>query len=151
MIFVNADMSGLDRLWLRLEGVATDLSEPIEEALLEVQDIVATRFEKEDDGTRRWKNLSERRIKERGSAHPILRDEGKMFASIFTRGAQDNVFKLERMLGVVGTRDMKARKHQDGDPKTNLPRRAFMTLTKADREDLGELFRDYLREQMSNL
>jgi phage gpG-like protein len=145
-IYVDMDMSGVARLVERLEGIQSDLSDPIEEAMLEVLDIVRERFEKEDDGTRRWKNLSPRRIKERGSAHPILRDTGAMFASLTTRGAPGNEFTVDRMLGVVGSSDKKARWHQLG--RGHNPRRAFLTLTRAEKADLAGIFFDHIDAEL---
>jgi phage gpG-like protein len=146
VIYVNADMSGVQRLAERLEGFTQDLSYPIEEAMLEILDIVKDRFAKEDDGTRRWKNLSRRRIEQRGSAHPILRDTGALFASITTRGAPGNEFRVNRMLGVVGSSDKKAAWHQKGLGRN--PRRAFLTLTRAEKADLAEIFFEFIGEEL---
>jgi phage gpG-like protein len=144
MIRVEVEEKGLGDILLALDQLGGSYRDPIEESLLSILESTEEKFEGEWDGKAKWEELSPKRIKQRGSAHPILRDNGLMFASITPDRGTNSIFEVSDTIGTVGTRDKKAAYHQFGTKF--MPARPFLTLTEDDRLAITLIFKAHVQD-----
>lgn len=76
---------------------------------------------------------------------PILRATDAMFRSFTVAGAENAVEEIDAQSLTYGSRDPKARYHQDGTPR--MPQRKILDVTPADRREIKRLARAYMTNQ----
>lgn len=141
-VIITADDDGSDELkkWLQelKKNVRYRIQFYAKAKLIMFQDVM-NHFKREEGPEGKWQKLSKLtlyRRRKKGKGAKILRDTGRLMGDITAISGNDGA--------EVGTNDIRARTHQEGDKERNIPARTFAFLSEEANERILDVMVDYL-------
>jgi len=133
----------LGRILHKMQRKVTDFKEPLWKSSKLVLADIERNFDTEGSLVGGWKKLAPSTVAGRiragyGGEHPILQRTGALKRSFYAY--------VDSKKAIVSSKGIHYYKyHQSRLPRTNLPRRAMLVLTKQTRENIQRVFNEFLR------